>query len=201
MTDRRRPQMSSVPPGDNPFADLQPPIVKVKADKEVPEKFKPEKEHKIEKFEKEKPEKLEKHEKEKPEKEKPEKEHKLEKPEKEKHEKESKHEKLEKNEKQEIKEHKNEKFEVKELKVEKVEKLEIEVKDVREIPGKELVEGPQVGGGEVVNPALDPQTLLQHAQSLEDTGRQLRHFIERSMRPDLSTGALNDEEDLQQDEG
>jgi hypothetical protein len=46
---------------------------------------------------------------------------------------------------------------------------------------------------------LDAAALLAHADSLMETGRQLRHFIERSLRPDLSTGALRNEED-QQDE-
>ncbi len=44
---------------------------------------------------------------------------------------------------------------------------------------------------------LDAAALLAHADSLMETGRQLRHFIERSMRPDLSTGALQNEEDQQ----
>jgi hypothetical protein len=93
----------------------------------------------------------------------------------------------------EVKEDKE--FKDKEVKEFKGESKEIE-KQIPEKGVKELVESGQPGGG-VVDPAgLDPAALLAHADSLEETGRQLRHFIERSMRPDLSGGALQNEEDL-----
>jgi hypothetical protein len=101
-------------------------------------------------------------------------------------------------EKHEIKEHKpeKEKFEAKEHKIEKLEfeknKVEGEKVPVPEKGVKEA-EGPQVLGAEGL--PLDRDTLLRHAQALENMGRELRHFIEQGDRPDLSRGALHDEPD------
>ena len=53
------------------------------------------------------------------------------------------------------------------------------------------------GVSEGTPPVLDTSELLRHAKSLEESGRQLRHFIERSLRPDLSEGALANEDDRQ----
>jgi hypothetical protein len=153
-------------------------IEKVKSDNEkLAEKIKPEKEVKLEKleFKEHKHEKLEKPEKEKPEKEKPEKE-KIEKPE-----KEQKFEKLE------LKEHK---FEIKEH------KPELEKPPASEVfKQDETSQPPQSAGA----PPIDRDALMRHAEALESMGRELRHFIERSERPDLSHGALHNEPD-QQDE-
>jgi hypothetical protein len=199
--------MSPAPPrppaDDDPNAEKLKPekeqIEKVKADKEHPEKLKPEKEHKLEfkeiekvKSDKEHPEKI-KADKE-GEKLKFEKEHKLEAKEIEKVKSDKEHpEKIKAD-----KEGEKLKFE-KEHKAEA--KIEVREKQFPDKLDKEVAEG-TVPGGEVVNPALglDPSTLLAHADSLEHTGRQLRHFIERSLRPDLSTGALNNEEDLREEE-
>jgi hypothetical protein len=184
---------------------------KVKADKEQPEKLKPEKEQ-IEKVkaDKEQPEKL-----------KPEKEHKAEGKEfekaskefeKVKSDKEFEKVKADKEQPEKLKPEKEHKGEVKEFKeLEKIksdkefEKVKSDKELVREkqFPeklDKEIAEGRP--GDEVINPAaaLDPAALLAHADSLEQAGRQLRHFIERSMRPDLSTGALQNEADLTDDE-
>jgi hypothetical protein len=190
---------------------------KVKADKEQPEKLKPEKEQfeKV-KAEKEQPEKL-KPEKEQPEKLKPEKEFKAEgkefekagkELEKVKSDKEFEKVKNDKEQPEKLKPEKEHKGEVKEFKeLEKIksdkefEKLKSDKELVREKQflektDKEVAEGGPID--EVINPAaaLDPAALLAHADSLEQAGRQLRHFIERSMRPDLSTGALQNEADL-----
>jgi hypothetical protein len=162
-------------------------IEKVKADKEAPEKIKPEKEV-PEKIKPEKEAKLEKREKEKREKEKREKESKIE-----------VKEKIEKREKLEIKEAK---LEIEKIKpeFEKLEKIEDPEKPIIETPGKQIAEGAGIPGGETINPAFDAETLMAHADSLEQSGRALRHFIERSLRPDLSTGALRNEPD-QPDDG
>jgi hypothetical protein len=160
-------------------ADDEKPIEKFKADDEKPiEKFKPEKEHKLEvkeiekvKSDKEHPEKV-KSDKEHPEKVKSDKEH----PEKVKREK--------------------EKQDGKEFKAEA--KIEIREKQVPEKRDKEVAEVVDPAA-QVFDPAvgLDPATLLAHADSLMESGRRLRHFIESSQRPDLSEGALRNEEDLQ----
>jgi hypothetical protein len=88
------------------------------------------------------------------------------------------------------------KFEIKEIKIEKIEQREdlkqIEQKLVKE--GKEN-EGPGLRDDLLTSPALDRQMLLRHADALESMGRELRHFIEQSDRPDLSRGALRDEPD------
>jgi ATP-dependent DNA helicase UvrD/PcrA len=160
-------------------SDSEKPIEKIKAEdekflKSEVEKFqfKPEKEHKIEKIEKEKFEK----------------EHKAEKLEKEKHEKEKNENEKDKNDK--LEKEKADKVEGKEHKVEKLEhkleKLELE----KNTP--EVFEGPG---------PLDRESLLQHAQALEAMGRDLRHFIEQSERPDLSQGALRNEPDQQGGDG
>lgn len=44
-----------------------------------------------------------------------------------------------------------------------------------------------------IAPQIDRETLLRHAESLEETARVLRHFIEQSERPDLRRGALRNE--------
>jgi len=170
-------------------------IEKVKSDNEKPaEKIKPEKEVKLEKleFKEHKHEKLEKPEKEKPEKEKIEKEHKLEVKEHkaEKPEKEQKFEKPEKEQKFEKIELKENKFEIKEH------KPEIEKPPASEVLKQDEVSQPPRPAGA---PPIDRETLMRHAESLESMGRELRHFIERSERPDLSHGALHNEPD-QQDE-
>jgi hypothetical protein len=243
--------MSIFPPDDFGEEAIQPPIVKIKADKEL-EKFKPEKEGKFEKEkDKREKEKLEK-EKDKREKEKPEKE----KPEKEKREKEGKLEfekaqkeqdklpfekaqkeqdklpfekaqkeqdklpfekaqkeqdklpfekaqkeqdklPFEKTQKEQDKLPFEKAQKEQDKQFEKLDKIEVAEKRVLEDPGKLAVENTGLG----VNPVLDPSTLLRHAQDLEQTGRNLRHFIERSMRPDLGEGALRNEEDLQDDGG
>lgn len=83
-------------------------------------------------------------------------------------------------EKQEIKEHKQEKFEIKEN------KLDIEKPPVPEkgIPEDQPPSQP-----------IDRETLIRHAETLESMGRELKHFIEQSERPDLSRGALRNEPD------
>jgi hypothetical protein len=150
-------------------ADDEKPIEKFKADDEKPfEKLKPEKEHKLE---------VKEIEKFKADKEQPEK------------------VKADKEQPEKIKREK-EKQDGKEFKAEA--KIEVREKQVPEKLDKEIAE---VGDPieQVVDPAvaLDPATLLAHADSLMDSGRRLRHFIERSQRPDLSEGALRNEEDLQ----
>ncbi len=177
--------------------DVAKPIEKFKADKEQPEKLKPEKEHKLEikEHKLEGKEKIEKNEI---------KEHKLEIKEKEhKLEVKEKVEKLEK-EKHDGKEFKAE-FE-KQAKHEKEIKVEFEKnpkhekeleKPIVEKGGKEIAEGdPATHAGDPAA-GLDPATLLAHADALVAAGQQLRHFIEQSQRPDLSGGALKNEADLQ----
>jgi hypothetical protein len=200
------------PPGPDAPKDVE--IDKIKRDDEKPvEKFKAEKEHKeIEKIkaDKEHPEKI-KAEKEHPEKVKPDKEAKLEikeHPEKIKPDKEAKLEVKEKPEK-EVKEGKpeKEKHDGKEFKaeLEKQPKLEKEKHDAKELKvefekqvpdkgGKEIAEGDPLHRGD---PVLDPAVLLAHADQLQQAGQQLRHFVEQSMRPDLSGGALTNEPDIQ----
>ena len=101
---------------------------------------------------------------------------------------------------------KPDKEQIEKFKPDKEAKIEVREKQFpdkldKEIPENKLDKESFEGGTvpEVVNPAaaLDPAALLAHADRLEETGRQLRHFIERSMRPDLSTGALQNEQDLQ----
>jgi hypothetical protein len=166
-------------------------VEKVKPDKEQPEKIKAEKE-KVEvkeiekvKADKEHPEKI-KADKEQPEKIKPDKEQ-IEKI------KPDKEVKLEAKEIEKIKPEKEHKLEVKEIEKIKADKEHPE-KVVPEKHDKELVEGGRPG--DVVNPA----DLMAHVESLEETARQLRHFIQRSSRPDLSQGALRNEADLQEDD-
>lgn len=202
--------MNTFPPGgpdDDPFEPIQKPfekpIEKIKADKEVPEKLKrekevpekikPEKEAKLEKFEKEG-----KFEKEKREKEKLEKEGKLEIKEGKEFDKQPEKQNIEKQPEKQI----NEKqFVPEKVVVEKPPEIENLV-DTKLIAN----ENPLSLGQEAINPvipgnlALDLDTLMQHADSLEQSGRALRHFIQRSQRPDLSTGALANEEDRQEEE-
>jgi hypothetical protein len=112
--------------------------------------------------------------------------------------KEAKTEKIEnkenKLEKVEVKE-KNEKIENKlELKEQKLEK--IEVKERKPEFEKQSIEKQTLEKESVETvPPIDRETLLQHAQQLENMGRQLRHFIEQGERPDLSQGALRNEPD------
>jgi hypothetical protein len=106
------------------------------------------------------------------------KEHKLEKPE-------AKEQKFEKELKHEKFEHKEFKVESKELKHEK-----LEIKEQKPELEKAQVEG--FASPESSLP-IDRESLRQHADALEETARQLRHFIEQSERPDLSRGALKDE--------
>jgi hypothetical protein len=175
--------MSPTPPR-RPPEDAEPPIDKVKRDDEkAPEQFKNKEFEKV-KADKEQPEKV-KADKEQPEKFKPEKEQ----PEKLKPEKEHKGEVKEFKELEKIKSDK-------EFEKVKSDKEAVREKQFLEKTDKEVAEGGPID--EVINPAaaLDPAALLAHADSLEQAGRQLRHFIERSMRPDLSTGALQNEADL-----
>ena len=119
-----------------------------------------------------------------------------------------KNEKIEHKEKVEIKE-KNEKLEQKELKAEKLEKAEhkekIEIKEKNEIiehkiPEK-VQEGPigpgPLGGGSGVFGAqmMSPGSgsLAARVQQLEATVGALTSFIDASLRPDLSGGALRNE--------
>jgi hypothetical protein len=101
----------------------------------------------------------------------------------------------------EVKEHKGdkEKAEFKEHKLEikefKVEKLEVAEKPPVFEKGVKEDEGPLVPGDLRTAPGLDREVLLRHADALESMGRELRHFIERGDRPDLSRGALRDEPD------
>lgn len=88
-------------------------------------------------------------------------------------------------EKAELKEHKIEKLEVKE------QKLDFEKPTV---PEKGIKEAEQVPSGPGPLP-IDRETLIRHAEALESMGRELRHFIEQSERPDLSRGALRNEPD------
>ena len=152
--------------------EAKPPIDKVKRDDEkAPEQFKSKEFEKV-KADKEHPEKV-KADKEQPEKLKPEKEH-------------------QKGEFKEIEKIKSDK----EFEKFKSDKELVREKQFPDKLDKEIAEGRP--GEEVVDPAvaLDPAALLAHADNLEQAGRQLRHFIERSMRPDLSTGALQNEADL-----
>jgi hypothetical protein len=100
--------------------------------------------------------------------------------------------------------------ELEKLKPEKESKLEAKefekVKRDDEKPLEKLDKELNEGGGPgaaAVNPAegLDTAELLRHADSLEESGRRLRHFIEQSLRPDLGEGALRNEDDLQPDDG
>jgi hypothetical protein len=181
--------MSPAPPRRP--SDDDPGIDKIKRDDEKPlEKFKPEKEAKLEVKEvKEHPEKV-KSDKEHPEKIKPEKEAKLET-------KEIEKVKSDKEHPEKIKPEK-EKHDGKEFKAEA--KIEVREKQVPEKLDKEVAEGFDPGEA-VVDPAagLDLAALHAHASALEQSSRQLRHFIERSMRPDLSQGALRNEADLRDD--
>ena len=172
---------------------------KEKHDKEGKEKH--DKEAGKEKHDKEKQEK-EKHEKEKQDKD-----GKNEKLEKEKHDKEAgkeKHDK-EKHDKEGIKDKhdkegikdKHDKERGKDFAKEK-DKLE-QLEKLPDIPGKTVAEGPP--GFDPATAGIDADTLLAHAASLEETVRQLRHFIEQSQRPDLTEGALRDEPDQQDEEG
>ncbi len=85
-------------------------------------------------------------------------------------------------EKAELKEHK---LEVKEQKLD-FEKLSVPEKGIKE--GEQLPSGP----GPL---PIDRETLVRHAEALESMGRELRHFIEQSERPDLTRGALRNEPD------
>ncbi len=169
------------------FEAPKPQVVKVKADKEfVPEKVKPEKEKievkeiEVDKFKDDNEKLLEKL--------KPEKEAKLEAKE---------IEKVKRDDEKPL-----EKFKRDDEKG-KVEAKEIEgpLGGVAGTEEKFQQEGSWHGvtGGvsEGTPPVLDTSELLRHAKSLEESGRQLRHFIERSLRPDLSEGALANEDDRQ----
>ena len=116
--------------------------------------------------------------------------------------------KREKPERKELKQEKFEKPERKELKQEKFEKLEqwegkepekppiLEGKDL--VEDKDLLEGgfPDVGG-DVIQPVQPAQlNLAESVQRLENTVRQLQHFISAQLRPDLSGGALREEPDV-----
>jgi hypothetical protein len=147
----------------------------IKAEKELPEKLsiKPEKEK--ESFKIEKPEIKEKHEKEK-------------------HEKESKlevKEKLEKekHEKEAVKE-KNEKPEI-EKQVVKPEKEHLEKLAIKPELEKQVIEGPKTieGPGPV-------ETLEGRLAAVEKALGELQHFIKPADRPDLSQGALTNEDDV-----
>jgi hypothetical protein len=100
-------------------------------------------------------------------------------------------------EKVEVKEHKLEKPEIKEHKLEKVEvkeqKLDFEKPAIPEKGVKEAEQAPS-GAGPL---PIDRETLIRHAEALESMGRELRHFIEQSERPDLNRGALRNEPDQQ----
>jgi hypothetical protein len=98
-------------------------------------------------------------------------------------------------EKFEIKEHKLEKFEHKELKIEakelKPEKEKLEIKEHKpELEKAQVIEGPLPPGPESVE---SREALLRHAETLEESARQIRHFIDQGERPDLSRGALGDD--------
>lgn len=167
-TDPERPGEEKRPPK---------PIEKVKADNEK---------HLKEKLEKEAKREKEKFEKDKFEKEKELKQDKNEKLEG----KDIKSEKPEnKDVKQENKDLKDVKPEFKEAKLENKE-LKPENKELKPELEKPVQEGPvdPLGG-------LDPKQLAQHADALEAAAQQLRHFIEKSERPDLSGGALANEPD------
>lgn len=183
----------------DPFNPNFPPIVKVKADNEkLQEKAKPEDEKFVKEIEKvkadnEKPvkEKFEKIEKREF------KENKLEFKENKNEIKEIKGDKEKDKEKE--KDFKENKFEIKELKIEKIEQRE-DLKPAERKPVKEIKEGEVPGFEELrVSPLIDRDMLMRHADALEAMGRELRHFIEASDRPDLSRGALHEEPD-QQDE-
>lgn len=131
--------------------------------------------------------------------------------------------KREKFELKELKREKIEKREIKEFKQEKLERWEdkgfekpprLEGKDLVEGPGgKDLVEGP-VGKDFTEGPPIDfGQDLIQPVQTqpgngleasvqrLENTVNVLRHFIDSQLRPDLSDGALQREQDVQDGDG
>ena len=110
--------------------------------------------------------------------------HEKEKREKEKSEKEAKLEKFEKVEKLE----KNEKFENEKLKDGAKNELE---KRPFEKTQKENIEKHVGEGGQ----PFDPDILRRQAEALEESARQLRHFIDEGERPDLGGGALRDEPD------
>lgn len=122
-----------------------------------------------------------------------------------------KNEKVEQKEKVEIKE-KNEKIEHKELKVEKLEKAEqkekVEVKEKNEVIEHKIPEkfpegpigpvgpGPFAGGASMFDAQMmspGSGSLMARVQQLEATVSNLTSFIDASLRPDLSGGALKNE--------
>jgi hypothetical protein len=107
--------------------------------------------------------------------------------------KEGKREKLEKREKNEIKEFKLEKFEIKE-------KREI-FESIPKIPDndpKGPAEVPQLPGGPLGPGPLGAGSLEERVASLEAALGALSTFIGPELRPDLSTGALTGEPDVNQ---
>jgi len=76
------------------------------------------------------------------------------------------------------------------------EKREKEVREDRfdDTAGAAALWNQSTGGDQL---PLDREALLQVADELERTGRELRHFIEQADRPDLTRGALAHEPDQQ----
>ncbi|MGH3785710.1 MAG: hypothetical protein ACRDRG_04000 [Pseudonocardiaceae bacterium] len=96
-------------------------------------------------------------------------------------------------EKFETKEVKQEKLEIKEQKSEKLEVKEQKFEIEKVVPEKGIPEDKAAQEGPSL--PIDRETLMRHADALESMGRELRHFIEESERPDLSRGALRNEPD------
>ena len=101
--------------------------------------------------------------------------------------------------KNELKEHKGEKEKPEKEKFEKHEKHEkLEKHDKPEIeknPKEGKSEFEKSGAAEGPEHPFDPVILRKHAEALEESARQLRHFIDQGERPDLGGGALRDEPD------
>lgn len=99
-------------------------------------------------------------------------------------------EKVEHKEIKDIKEHKLEKHEIKDIKEAQLEKLPIEHKNFKpEVDVKNL--------SAELPPFPTPEVPIeQRLSGLEASVNQLAHFIERSMRPDLSQGALRNEPEV-----
>jgi hypothetical protein len=86
--------------------------------------------------------------------------------------------------------------ELKSDKTEKDEKDEIkELKEFKHDKDEKEKEDTELGNKLSFESFPSRESLLAHAEALEQTARALRHFIEQSERPDLRRGALRREAD------